>query len=169
MISKEDALSLLIAEGCSQNVIKHCINVSKYAKEVGEKASKDLKVDLTLVEIGGLLHDIGRSKTNGIHHGIIGAEILRNHGIDEKVALICERHVGAGIDANDADYYGLPKRNYIPETIEEKIVCHSDNFFINGEKVSFQKVYERFLKELGNEHPSIKRLLLLQKDLQNYL
>jgi uncharacterized protein len=169
MISREEAISLLRTEGCSENVIKHCINVSRYAKEIGEKASIDFEIDLNIVEIGGLLHDIGRSKTNGIHHGIIGAKILRDKGIDEKIALICERHIGSGIDKNDADKFGLPPRVYIPKTIEEKIVCHADNFFINGDRVSFEKIYDRFLNELGNDHSSIERLLLLQRDLEKYL
>jgi len=169
MISKEDAILLLRTEGCSANVIKHCINVSKYAKEISEKSSKDFELDPNIVEIGGLLHDIGRSKTNGVCHGYIGAEILRDRGIDEKVALICERHVGAGIDKKDAENFGLPPKNYIPGTIEEKIVCHADNYFINGEKVSFEKVYERFIMDLGKDHSSIQRLLLLQKELQYYL
>ena len=169
MISKEEAISLLRTESCSQNVINHRINVSHYAKEIAEKASKDFVVDINLVEIGGLLHDIGRSKTNGVHHGYIGAEILRGKKIDEKVALICERHVGSGIDKKDAETFGLPPKKYIPETIEERIVCHADNFFINGEKVSFEKVYNRFIIELGKDHSSIQRLLSLQKDLQKYL
>ncbi|HNR43990.1 MAG TPA: TIGR00295 family protein [Methanofastidiosum sp.] len=168
-MSKEEAILLLRAEGCSENVIKHCINVSNYAIEIAEKASKDFEIDLYLVEIGGLLHDIGRSKTNGIHHGVIGAEILRNRNVDEKIALICERHIGSGIDKKDAEIFGLPPRNYMPETIEEKIVCHADNFFINGEKVKFEKVFERFKLELGEGHSSLQRLLSLQYYLKKYL
>lgn len=169
MMSKEEAILLLRAEGCSENVIKHCINVSNYAIEIAEKASKDFEIDLYLVEIGGLLHDIGRSKTNGIHHGVIGAEILRNRDVDEKIVLICERHIGSGIDKKDAETFGLPPRNYMPETIEEKIVCHADNFFINGEKVKFEKVFERFKLELGEGHSSLQRLLSLQYYLKKYL
>ncbi|KYC45768.1 MAG: tRNA 2'-O-methylase [Candidatus Methanofastidiosum methylothiophilum] len=169
MISKEEAISLLRSEGCSESVIKHSISVSKYAKEIAEKVSKDFEVDLDLVEIGGLLHDIGRSKTNGIFHGILGADLVRQKIFDEKVALICERHVGSGIDKKDAEYFGLPSREYIPQTLEEKIVCHADNFFIDGEKVSFEEVYGRFIKELGESHSSIQRLLSLQKELQKYL
>lgn len=169
MISKDEAILLLRAEGCSENVINHCINVSKYAKEIAQKASKDFELDLDLVEIGGLLHDIGRSKTNGIHHGVVGAEILRDRGIDEKIVIICERHIGSGIDKKDAETFGLPPRNYIPETIEEKIVCHADNFFINGKKVTFEKVFERFKIELGEGHSSLQRLLSLQNYLKKYL
>ena len=169
MISRKDAISLLKTEGCSENIINHCVNVSTYALEIGKKISKDCEVDLNLIEIGGLLHDIGRSKTNGIHHGVVGAEILRNKDIDEKVALICERHVGSGISNEDVKKFKLPPRKYIPVTFEEKIVCHADNFFINGEKVSFEIVYDRFVNELGKNHSSIHRLLLLQKDLGKYL
>ena len=169
MVSKDEAILLLRAEGCSENVIKHCIKVSKYAREIAQKASKDFELDLDLAEIGGLLHDIGRSKTNGIHHGVVGAEILRDRGIDEKIVLICERHIGSGIDKKDAETFGLPPRNYIPETIEEKIVCHADNFFINGEKVTFEKVFERFKIELGEGHSSLQRLLSLQNYLKKYL
>jgi uncharacterized protein len=169
MISKEEAILLLRAEDCSENVIEHCINVSKYAGEIAQKASKDFELDLDLVQIGGLLHDIGRSKTNGIHHGVVGADILRDMGIDEKIALICERHIGSGIDKKDAESFGLPPRNYMPETIEEKIVCHADNFFINGEKVTFEKVFERFKLELGEDHSSLQRLLSLQNFLKKYL
>lgn len=169
MISNNEAISLLRDEGCSAKVVNHCINVSIYAKQIAIKASEDYELDIDLVEIGAILHDIGRSKTNSIHHGIIGADILRNKGMDEKVALICERHIGSGIDENDTKNFGLPAKKYIPETLEEKIVCHADNFFINGEKVSFEKVFERFKSELGNNHSSLQRLLSLQKELRSYL
>jgi len=169
MMSNNDAVSLLRAEGCSERVVEHCINVSIYAKEIAINASKDFDVDVSLVEIGAILHDIGRSKTNSIHHGVIGAEILRNKKVDEKVVLICERHIGSGIDKIDAENYGLPPKNYIPETIEEKIVCHADNFFINGKKVNFEEVLERFKRELGEIHSSIERLLSLQEELHKYL
>ncbi len=169
MISREYAILLLKTEGCSDNIITHCIDVSTYALDIGKKVSRDHEVDLNLIEIGGLLHDIGRSKINGILHGVIGADILRNKGIDEKIALICERHVGSGISNGDIEKFKLPQRKYVPETLEEKIVCHADNFFINGKKVSFEMVYERFINEFGKDHPSIQRLILLQKDLGKYL
>ncbi len=169
MISKEDAIFLLRVNGCSKKLINHCINVSNYALEMGKKASNDFKLDLSLIEIGGLLHDIGRSRTNDIHHGTIGAKIIRDLGLDEKLVLICERHIGSGIDKKEAEKLGLPSKNYLPETIEEKIVCHADNFFINSKIVSFERVLNRFINDLGKDHPSCKRLLFLQNELQKYL
>lgn len=169
MISKEEAIILLKANNCSEKLVRHCINVSNYAITIGKKASNDFKIDIKLIEIGGLLHDIGRSRTNNIDHGILGAKTIRDLELDEKLALICERHIGAGIEKKEADRLGLPSRNYLPETIEEKIICHADNFFINSNKATFESVLNRFILELGENHCSIKRLLDLQKELQKYL
>ena len=46
-------------------------------------------------------------------------------------ALICERHVGAGISADEicSKRLPLPKRNLLPVTIEEQIICYADKFF----------------------------------------
>ncbi len=75
MPDKLFALNLLKKEGASEKVIKHCIAVSECAVEIASKISKknNIDVDLNLVETGGLLHDLGRSKTHGIAHGIAGA------------------------------------------------------------------------------------------------
>jgi hypothetical protein len=46
-------------------------------------------------------------------------------------ALICERHVGAGISADEicSRRLPLPNRNMLPVTIEEQIICYADKFF----------------------------------------
>jgi len=142
MIDKLFAINLLNKEGADEKVIKHCIAVSECAVKIAAEISKkkNIVIDLNLVEIGGLLHDLGRSKTHGIAHGIAGAEILRNLINDtnlnlspndkifiEKLARICERHIGAGIDKDEAMILGLGEKAYLPETIEEKIIAHADN------------------------------------------
>ena len=76
--SRERALKLLIENGCSINVVKHCQAVARLALETAEILNKKgFKVDLELVEIGALLHDIGRSRTHTVNHAIKGAEIAR--------------------------------------------------------------------------------------------
>ena len=62
--------------------------------------------------------------------------MLREYGerqhIDlEKYARICERHTGAGLTANEiiAQKLPLPPRDFLPETLEEKLVCLADKFF----------------------------------------
>ena len=64
-------LQLLKEAGCSDEVINHCKAVRKVAVRIAKKAHANIQ----LVEAGALLHDIGRSKTQGIMHGIEGAKI----------------------------------------------------------------------------------------------
>ena len=106
-----------------------------------------LELDAGLVSAGAMLHDVGILQCHApsilctgsrpyIAHGVIGAEMLRDygrtHGLDmEPFARICERHTGTGITASEVRKQGLPlpKRDYLPETSEEKLVCLADKFF----------------------------------------
>ncbi|MBS7287459.1 MAG: TIGR00295 family protein [Candidatus Freyarchaeota archaeon] len=158
---------MLVETGTPKNVIKHCVAVSRYARQLAKKAaSKGNNVDIRLVEAGSLLHDIGRSKTHGVEHGVVGAEIVRSLGLPEELALIVERHVGAGIPKNEAEALGLPPKDYIPLTPEEKIVAHADNLTFGAKHVAMEKVLEMFKRELGEESPVIERLKKLQKDIE---
>jgi len=160
----------LLKEMCDKNVVKHCIAVSDYAYEMALQIKNNgYQVDLELVRLGGLLHDIGRSKTHGIMHGVIGAEILRELNFDEKLALIAERHIGAGIPKNEAIELGLPPKDYIPISIEEKIVAHADNLIFGTKRVEIDDVIEKFKKRVGENHPSIKRIILLNDEINSLL
>lgn len=87
------------------------------------------------------LHDIGIKYTHapgiGCHgehpylqHGIIGARLCEQAGLPRH-ALICERHVGTGLSAEEivAGKLPLPARDMLCQTAEEEIVCYADNFF----------------------------------------
>ena len=101
--SREQALRFLRQNGCQTNVFKHCEAVAELAVEMAEAAKeKGLNVNLKLVEIGALLHDIGRSKTHSVHHAVIGAEIARSLGLPETVVSIIKRLVGGGITSREA-------------------------------------------------------------------
>jgi len=165
--SREECLKILESVGAPQNVIKHCIAVSRYARMLAERAArKGNRVNVRLVEAGGLLHDIGRARTHGVDHGVVGARIIRTMGLPEEIALIVERHVGAGIPKREAEALGLPARDYLPLTPEEKIVAHADNLFFGDRKVSMDEVIERFKAELGEGSDALKRLRKLQKDVE---
>lgn len=106
-----------------------------------------LGINVQLVNDGAILHDIGIVECdapgilcNGaspyLLHGVIGAKMLRKygaeHGVDmEPYARICERHTGAGLTKEDIIRQQLPMeiRDYLPETMEEKLVCLADKFF----------------------------------------
>ncbi len=138
-MNQEDALELLIEAGCSSNVIDHCKAVAEYArkiaidiKECAEKKGTSIDIDIDAVFLGGMLHDIGRSKTHGIDHALMGARIAIENGLSDKLVNIIERHIGAGITKEEAAVLGLPEKDYLPVTIEEKIVAHADNLIHDG-------------------------------------
>jgi uncharacterized protein len=97
--------------------------------------------DLDFVTEAALLHDIGIGRCRAetifcfgsapyIQHGAIGREILEDEGLPRH-ALVCERHTGAGISAEEVRREKLPlaERDYLPESIEEKIICVADKFY----------------------------------------
>jgi uncharacterized protein len=154
MISRDEALQLLEEVGTPTEVIAHSKFVSVKAVEFAKKMS--VPVDLDLVEIGALIHDIGRSQSYGIDHGIKGSIILRERGFDS-LAEIAEKHIGVGISKEDAAKLGLPKKSYLPETLEEKIVCFVD-FLIDGtHMMSFTEAVRKLKEAIGPDHPAIKR------------
>jgi uncharacterized protein len=150
--SREQALQLLRDNQCPTKVIKHCKAVAKLALETAETCrEKGLKVDLELVEIGALLHDIGRSKTHTVQHAIAGAEILEAAGLPEPVISITKRHIGGGITTSEAEKLGWPKDVYVPMTLEEKIVSYADKLIENSKRMPVEIVIEKLIKEQKNE------------------
>ncbi|ACX71906.1 metal dependent phosphohydrolase [Methanocaldococcus vulcanius M7] len=160
----------LLKRICSPDVVEHCLAVSRYAYELSLAIkNRGYDVDVELVKLGGLLHDIGRSKTHGIEHGVVGAEILRTLGFDEKLALIAERHIGAGITKEEAIELGLPPKDYLPVSLEEKIVAHADNLIFGTKRVEIDDVIKKFERRLGRGHPSVIRILQLNDEINALL
>ena len=116
-----------------------------------------------MVEAGSLLHDIGRSKTNGIFHAVEGAKIAKQLKLSDKVVKIIERHIGGGLSSDIAKKLGLPSGDYIPITLEEKIVCHADNLIDNNKKQRIENEIEKALKE--NKIDYAIRLVNLHREL----
>jgi uncharacterized protein len=129
-------------------VIEHCKAVARLALETAEACKeKGLKVDLELVEIGALLHDIGRSKTHTVQHAIVGADISKAAGLPEPVISIIKRHVGGGITTSEAEKLGWPKDVYVPKTLEEKIVSYADKLVENSKRVPIEIAIEKLARE----------------------
>jgi uncharacterized protein (TIGR00295 family) len=107
-------------------VLKHCEATRQKALQIAKLVSPKIAVDYELIELGALLHDIGRAHVHDITHGYIGGQILLQQNYPKSVVLIVERHVLGGFTAVEAEKLGLPKRDFIPQTCEEKIVCVAD-------------------------------------------
>lgn len=147
--SREQAIQLLRESGCSAKVLRHCEAVATLAVETAKTLRKrGLQVDINLVEIGALLHDVGRSKTHSVYHAVVGAEIAKSYGLPSSVLLIIKRHVGGGITADEANELGWPKEDgYIPLSLEEKIVSYADKLIEKGRRVPIEKTLGQLSRE----------------------
>ena len=127
------------------NELRHILLV--HSRAVADKAlaiadrHPELSLDRQFIEEAAMLHDIGIVRCNApgiqcfgtepyICHGRIGAEMLRAEGFPQH-ARVCERHTGAGITRSQiiAQKLPLPEQDFLPETMEEKIICYADKFF----------------------------------------
>ncbi|MBA2845827.1 uncharacterized protein HNP88_000011 [Methanococcus maripaludis] len=141
-----------LTERCEKNVVLHSIAVADYVYEFGIKlVNKKHNFDLDTAVLGAILHDIGRSKSHNIDHGIIGSEILLKNNFNEKYAKIAERHIGAGISIKEAEDLNLPKKDYIPKTLEEKVIANADNLISGDLRVDIDFVIDKFKKRTNNE------------------
>ena len=121
-------------------LMHHSRMVTGKALRIAEKV-KHLDPDLSFIQEAAMLHDIGIFLTDEpkigcygektyLCHGYLGRDILEKEGFPRH-ALVCERHVGVGISLRDIEERNLPlpKRDMLPLTIEEQIICFADKFF----------------------------------------
>ena len=125
-----------------------------HSRSVADKAlaiarmHPEMNLDLTFVEEAAMLHDIG------IFRGYLGAELMRAEGYPRH-ARVCERHTGTGITLAMIEERGLPlpHRDFMPETLEEQLICYADKFY-SKTKLDKEKSVEKVkqgLSKYGNE------------------
>lgn len=123
-----------------QLLIRHSRDVADRALAVARR-HPELNLDISFLEEGAMLHDIGIFMTDApsihchgtdpyIRHGLDGAELMRREGLPRH-ARVCERHTGAGITRQqiESKRLPLPLQDFLPETMEEKVICYADKFF----------------------------------------
>ncbi|MDL2265635.1 HDIG domain-containing protein [Parabacteroides sp. OttesenSCG-928-G21] len=121
-------------------LVTHSRNVADKALAIARN-HPEMNLDLSFIEEAAMLHDIGIFLCNApgigcygdmpyICHGYLGADLLRKEGY-VRHALVCERHTGTGITRQmiEEQNLPLPDRNFVPETLEEQIICFADKFF----------------------------------------
>jgi putative nucleotidyltransferase with HDIG domain len=125
MISEQDALELLKKYKLPQSRIDHSIGVAQQAFRIASlihTRNPQLDCNPEKVARAGLLHDIGRSMPGD--HELNTITILKNEGLDE-LSLITmhgsfyEIQLLRGIDSDD----------FLPKTLENKIVAYADATF----------------------------------------
>ena len=166
--SRKKAIVLLRKTGCSKEVIKHCKAVAEITLSITKKVqNKGIQVDSNLVEVGALLHDIGRSITHSVDHAVIGAKIAKEAGLPESVISIIKRHVGGGITRNEAKKLGWKNDIYMPLTLEEKIVCYADKLIENSKAAPIENTIEKLIKE--NKIDASNRVRKLYEELNSLI
>lgn len=145
-------------------LIIHSQSVARKALQI-VSLHPELNLDREFIEEAAMLHDIGIIKTYApgikcfgtepyICHGILGAEMLRQEGLPRH-ARVCERHTGAGLSLNEivSQNLPLPHQDFLPETLEEQVICYADKFFskthLDREK-SIEKA-EKSIAKFGEE------------------
>lgn len=148
-----------------------------HSKIVTEKALivanrlQELNPDYRFIEEAAMLHDIGIFMTfmpelgcfgaySYITHGYFGREILEKEGLPLH-ALVCERHVGLGLTIQDIEKNGfpLPKKNMMPISLEEKIICFADKFYSKNENNLFIEKPVRQIRKMLSQYGMDKLLL----------
>jgi len=166
--SREQALQFLLENRCHPKVVRHCKAVAELALKTADiLKKKDMKIDSHLVEIGALLHDVGRSKTHTVHHAVVGAELAKAAGLPEPVISIIRRHVGGGITTSEAEELGWPRDNYMPISIEERIVSCADKLIVDSKEASIEITIQKLIKE--NKKEAADRVRKVYEDLQNLI
>jgi uncharacterized protein len=166
--NREQAIELLRKNHCSTQVVNHCIAVADLAVETAAKLEANgLKISIRLVEAGALLHDLGRSKKHTVDHAIVGAQIAKEIGLPDPVINIIKRHVGAGITVEEAQWLGWPKDNYIPQTLEEKVVSYADKLIDQSKRIPIETEIERLEKE--NKSEAAERVRKLHEEITSLL
>jgi uncharacterized protein len=164
--SEGEAVALHRKYGSNVRIIKHCQTVTIVAKILADEFErKGRPVDRNAVVAAAMLHDIGRSRVQTVMHGAEGASMVAGEGIDGKVVEMIRRHVGAGISQDEAKAVGLPDFDYIPRSLEERIVCFSDKMVGSDQVKPFDDEVERFRAKSHD----VERLLALKKGLAEEL
>ena len=83
--------------------------------------------------------------------------------------LIIERHAGGGIPRDEARRLGWSARDYVPKTLEEKIVCYADKRVEGLRIVPFEKALKTYVFDLGKTHPAIDRIKRLHQEFVSVL
>ena len=148
----------------------HSEQVAKKALEICK--AKNLPLDPKDVFCAAMLHDIGVVKCKApdiyafgtlpyIQHGIEGRKILEKHGLF-KYASICDTHTGSGITSQSIkkNKLPLPEKDFLPQTLLEKLICYSDKFFSKSHDLTKEKSIDEIIiqmRKFGED--SLKRFM----------
>jgi HD superfamily phosphohydrolase YqeK len=131
---EERCLSILLASGQPDRVIRHCIAVAKTARVLAKRLSdQGYPLDISLCYRSGLVHDICRTKKR---HAEQGEKYLTSLGLHKEAGIVAV-HMGENLDSSRID--------------EHTVVFLADKITSGGSRVSvsqrFKTAFERYANE----------------------
>ncbi len=133
MLTFKEALEILDQYGKGSEWTRHCHAVANLATVISFAFEGKTELDTEFLRSAALLHDVGRYVTHDpILHGVEGYKLLTelNH---HKEAFVCASHILYGLNSREAIQYGLPEKDFIPISFEEKLIPLID-FMIEFDK-----------------------------------
>lgn len=152
--SENEAIAMIKKYNAGEHLdslLAHSKAVASFAKDVAKRLEKKgIKIDVQLVFMAGLLHDIGKNRMPGPCHSIASGEILRENGYEE-LAIVVEKH---GLSKECLEEQGKIKeaKNFLPKTIEERVLCFADSHFEIDKKIKWQERIPLIRKRWKPEH-----------------
>lgn len=148
----------------------HARAVADFALGLARK-HPELELDEAFIYEAAMLHDIGIFLTDAprIHcygseeylcHGYLGAELLRSIGL-ERHARVCERHTGTGLTKEiiERNGWNLPVKDFVPETLEEQLICFADKFFSKTKFLHEPRTFEQVVESMRKiSEDSVKKV-----------
>ena len=142
----------------------HAEKVTSLALEMARR-HPELNIDMQFVEEAAMLHDLGIFLTDApriycfgteayLCHGYLGGKLLRELG-HERHARVCERHTGTGLtkEAIIANGWNLPVKDFVPETIEEQLICFADKFYSKTKYLETARTLEQVVESMAKISP----------------
>ena len=117
-------IALLQEQGMVATDLEHSIDVAEKSLEIGRQVKAD--VDMELIGRGALFHDLGKTVTHGLTHGLIGAEKGAELGLPSEVNWVMEKHIRGGLTEAEALELELPVKDYTLHLLEERIIIYAD-------------------------------------------
>lgn len=150
-------------------VYGHCEIIWQIARQLIDR--NKLAVDKNTVEAGCLLHDIGvydyydaagnfDREMDYTQHAVRGQKILETEHFPPIISRLVAHHLGVGLTAQDVKEQKLPipVQDYVPETIEERLVAYADKFHSKSYPVPTFNSYEwykNFVAQFGDKKPAV--------------
>jgi hypothetical protein len=85
----------------------------------------------------------------------------------KEIVSIIKRHVGAGITDEEAKWLGWPQDSYIPQTLEEKIVCYADKCIDSNKRIPIEETINQLKAE--NMAEAAERVRKLHNEIASLL